>query len=194
MIKKSLFRFVTDRLALDFLTTLGGRGDMRNIEKLVDPSALLQWLVEANIVEAGDYEISQADVEAAIALRETIHQAISVWISMGVVSEVQAAILNEYAKAEVPVPELIAGQQPTMRRTVQGHQVAVAGLALVARDAIALLCSQQAGRVRACANPACQALFIDLSRPGMRRWCSMDQKGCGNRAKTGALRNRRRGN
>jgi predicted RNA-binding Zn ribbon-like protein len=42
-------------------------------------------------------------------------------------------------------------------------------------------------RVRACANPDCILWFVDTSRPGTRRWCSM--AACGNRDK--ALRHGR---
>ena len=36
-------------------------------------------------------------------------------------------------------------------------------------------------KVRRCANPECGWLFLDDSRAGKRRWCSM--LACGNRAK-----------
>jgi hypothetical protein len=36
-------------------------------------------------------------------------------------------------------------------------------------------------RVRRCANPECGWLFLDDSRAGKRRWCSMSS--CGNRAR-----------
>lgn len=36
-------------------------------------------------------------------------------------------------------------------------------------------------RIRRCANPDCVLWFLDVSRPGTRRWCSM--AGCGNREK-----------
>ncbi|MFI9249364.1 CGNR zinc finger domain-containing protein [Streptomyces sp. NPDC053069] len=42
------------------------------------------------------------------------------------------------------------------------------------------------GRVRACAGPHCAAWFLDTSRPGNRRWCSMGA--CGNQAKKSAWR------
>ncbi|MCL9761259.1 CGNR zinc finger domain-containing protein [Frankia sp. AiPa1] len=40
-----------------------------------------------------------------------------------------------------------------------------------------------------CAGPDCRALFLDGSRPGRRRWCSMNT--CGNKAKKAALRRTR---
>lgn len=38
-------------------------------------------------------------------------------------------------------------------------------------------------RIRRCAHPACVLYFLDTSRNGTRRWCSM--QACGNRAKAG---------
>lgn len=40
---------------------------------------------------------------------------------------------------------------------------------------------EQSERIRPCANPDCVLWFLDVSRPGKRRWCSM--AGCGNREK-----------
>ena len=45
-------------------------------------------------------------------------------------------------------------------------------------------------QVRSCAGPDCMILFIDTSRPGTRRWCSMEA--CGNQAKSAGLRRQRR--
>jgi predicted RNA-binding Zn ribbon-like protein len=64
-----------------------------------------------------------------------------------------------------------------------------ATLAVIARDAIDLVTSPAIARVRDCANPECNAMFLDSSRPGSRRWCSMGT--CGNQAKKSALRNKR---
>ena len=44
-----------------------------------------------------------------------------------------------------------------------------------------LLAGPRLGRVRRCANPQCLWLFLDDSKTGNRRWCSMAT--CGNRAK-----------
>jgi hypothetical protein len=63
-----------------------------------------------------------------------------------------------------------------------------ATLSLVARDALDLVTSPSLARLRNCAGPNCGALFLDTSRPGNRRWCSMGT--CGNRAKKETLRGR----
>jgi predicted RNA-binding Zn ribbon-like protein len=44
-----------------------------------------------------------------------------------------------------------------------------------------LLTGARLARIRRCANDRCLYLFVDDSRNGTRRWCSMSM--CGNRAK-----------
>ncbi len=46
------------------------------------------------------------------------------------------------------------------------------------------------GRLKACANSDCNLFFIDRSRPGTGRWCSMTT--CGNRMKARAHSSRQR--
>jgi predicted RNA-binding Zn ribbon-like protein len=58
---------------------------------------------------------------------------------------------------------------------------ALALLAPILWSAGDLLAGPRLDRVRRCANPECGWLFLDDSRAGKRRWCSMSA--CGNRAK-----------
>ncbi len=44
--------------------------------------------------------------------------------------------------------------------------------------------SRDRAAVRRCGNPGCTLLFLDTSKSGRRRWCSMQT--CGNRAKVAA--------
>jgi predicted RNA-binding Zn ribbon-like protein len=59
----------------------------------------------------------------------------------------------------------------------------------VVRAAAALLSSEEASRIRVCADPSCGWMFVDRSRNGLRRWCQMSS--CGTWEKT--RRRRRRG-
>ncbi len=52
-----------------------------------------------------------------------------------------------------------------------------------------LVVAGESSRVRTCASPTCQALFIDLSRNQSRRYC--DSRTCGNRLHVAAYRSRR---
>jgi predicted RNA-binding Zn ribbon-like protein len=53
----------------------------------------------------------------------------------------------------------------------------------VIRAAVELLCSPELARVKICeGSPGCGWLFLDTTKNGSRRWCSM--RDCGNREKT----------
>ena len=70
-----------------------------------------------------------------------------------------------------------------------GPDPAASALSAVARDAIGLFATADALRLRECASPECGLLFLDLSRPGRRRWCSSNA--CGGKARAAAYRQRR---
>ncbi len=53
----------------------------------------------------------------------------------------------------------------------------------------ALIVAGESSRLRTCASPPCQSLFVDLSRNQSRRYC--DSRTCGNRLHVAAYRSRR---
>jgi predicted RNA-binding Zn ribbon-like protein len=65
---------------------------------------------------------------------------------------------------------------------------ALAALGPIAVATARLLATADPHRLRTCAASDCAAWFLDTSKSGRRRWCSMER--CGNRAK--AARHRRR--
>jgi predicted RNA-binding Zn ribbon-like protein len=92
--------------------------------------------------------------------------------------------VNLAAAFATPVPRLEASG----RLRWHADDPVRALLSLAAQDALELVVSPAATRVRMCAGPHCGALFLDNSRPGTRRWCSMGT--CGNRAKKNTFRGR----
>ena len=66
------------------------------------------------------------------------------------------------------------GRLRTSRRSTRSS----APIVLAAAE---LLTSPQRLKIRACAAEDCGWLFLDTSRSGRRRWCTMES--CGNRAK-----------
>ena len=66
----------------------------------------------------------------------------------------------------------------------------LARLSPLAADLIELLSGADPDRLRTCADEACGRWFLDTSRGGRRRWCSMST--CGNRAKAERWRARHR--
>lgn len=185
------FRQGAGRLSLDYLRTLRYRGTPGVTEELADPAALVAWVRQCGPLIDGPRSAplpTAADVLAARALREAAYALVTTAVATGGPVAPAAAArtrLNRAAAAAVPVPHLTA--EGELRRRADDPVRAV--LALVARDALDLAASPALlPRVHACASPDCGALFLDNSRPGTRRWCSMDV--CGNRAKKSALRAR----
>jgi predicted RNA-binding Zn ribbon-like protein len=73
-------------------------------------------------------------------------------------------------------------------RESAGPDPVTGALAHIARESVEFVTGPELVRVRECAG--CTLLFIDRSRPGTRRWCSMER--CGNRNKTAHYRQKRR--
>lgn len=84
--------------------------------------------------------------------------------------------------------------RPVMRDGEPGELVVVdepAWLpAWTAAAAFVRMMGERPSRVRRCAHPDCILWFLDVSKNGSRRWCSME--GCGNRAKVGRFNQRHR--
>jgi len=176
------FRSGSGRICLDFMRTLRLRGLDGATEELDTPEALTAW-----VVQLGPYPEdtvvpvpSRAVLRQARDVREAVHTLLTTARSdsgpAGCPAEVRT-LLNRAASAAPPVPVL--DDHGGLVHTAADPVGAV--LADIARDALTLATSPALERVRACAGPACAAWFLDTSRPGNRRWCSMDA--CGNQAK-----------
>ncbi|MFE1193722.1 CGNR zinc finger domain-containing protein [Streptomyces olivaceoviridis] len=184
-----VFRQGAGRLSLDFLRTLRYRGDAGEVEELRTPEELLAWAEQccACVPAAASRPVRQEDVNRAREAREVLYGLLAGRLDgtgpVPVPADVRAR-LNAWASAPPPVPHLDAAG----RLRWQAGDVAGAVLSLVARDALDLVTSPAMERVRRCAGPRCGALFLDNSRPGSRRWCSMGA--CGNHEKKRARRER----
>jgi predicted RNA-binding Zn ribbon-like protein len=179
------FRFTPSRLSLNFVATVGERGH-RNIERLPTPSDLARWCTEAGLLRHPPV-VSATDLVAAQQLREAIYQTVRAVSDRAIPNPKDIAEINLWAEQLPLIPQLgLDGGSVALKE----NQCISAVLSEIARDAIDLLGSPLRERIKACANPKCAMLFLDTSRPGQRRWCSMEGNGCGNRAKKAAYRHR----
>lgn len=87
----------------------------------------------------------------------------------------QASVIR-YARAGVTVERHFDGAHP------------LAVLTPIALSAFDFATSARPDRLRPCAADGCQRWFLDTSKSGRRRWCSMER--CGNRAKAERYRQR----
>jgi predicted RNA-binding Zn ribbon-like protein len=167
-------------VCLAFANTRYWRGTSEPTEDLRTPDDLLRWAAKTERLPSAmmkRFEASSELLEDAIEMREVIHRCFAATAAGRAPSERDLGALNSVL-ADAP-----------QRRRVRPHgwdigwAEASAGtlLAPVLWSAADLLVGNQRLRVRQCANPACGWLFLDTSKGGNRRWCSMSA--CGNRAK-----------
>jgi predicted RNA-binding Zn ribbon-like protein len=177
--------FLPGRLCLDLVATDGERW-RRRFERMRTPEDMGRWYVQAGLLTQPP-PVTREELEAARRLREAIDRAARGLAEGREPSSGDVALINRAAAPPDLVPQLQAGG----RRSWGGTVTATAALSTVARDAVDLLSGPLRARIRECARPDCALLFVDTSRPGQRRWCSM--AGCGNRTKTAAYRRRQAG-
>lgn len=175
------FRFVSGRPFLDLAATLGKRSSDR-IERLGTPADLSRWLLATGLYQR-EGEVSPSDLAAARRLREAIFGCVSAAVDGRALPRRGVAIVNLWARRAIRSPRLrpsgaLSWSRPTVRHA----------LAEVARDAARTLGGDLRSRMRKCGRPECSIFFLDDSRTGQRRWCSMAS--CGNRMKVARFRQR----
>jgi predicted RNA-binding Zn ribbon-like protein len=172
------FRLGNRRPCIALVATLGDRGTPESLERIPDPERLARWCVEGSFLPVLP-KISTQEAVAVRHLREAIYRtACAVRQSRKPLPE-DVATINTWAARGTLVPELsFDGRSADWKSERMLSPV----LATIARDAIDMLTETPPARIKLCADPTCRGLFVDESRPGKRRWCSMNF--CGNRAKS----------
>jgi predicted RNA-binding Zn ribbon-like protein len=177
------FRFRGGCNAIDLPATLQARLKPAPRELLGTPGDLARWLRAAGLAACLP-ETTEADLATAHALREAIY-ALANGLRTGNDDTAARVVLNRIASGAPAVPQLLPNGGG-----VHLDGSADALLVTLAREAITLLGGEDAGHIRQCESPTCTLLFIDTSRKGTRRWCSMSA--CGTRAKVAEFRRRKR--
>ncbi|MFD4835283.1 CGNR zinc finger domain-containing protein [Streptomyces uncialis] len=173
---ETAFRFDPGALCLELLLT-GGPGWLARFEVLHEPADLARWAVLSRLPDGLDLTVDEDELAAARTVRDALH-----------------VITADRAHGRTPDPARLAEVSAAaavpplgVRFTPDGGRAWAPGatggqlLSTVARDAVELFGGPHGDRVRECATDNCALLFVDTSRPGRRRWCSMER--CGNRHK-----------
>ena len=179
-------------LCLSFANTRYWRGSPAPTETLTGPHDLLHWCagegradpalvaaIQARWAEAKDEAAKGLDL--ALAWREAIFAVFAATARGAAPAEVDLDLLNEALEAAPGRHRLVreaAGWRWILPAPTPGPAALLAPALWSAGD---LLAGGRLGRVRQCANERCLWLFLDDSKSGTRRWCSMAS--CGNRAK-----------
>ncbi|MWC00307.1 CGNR zinc finger domain-containing protein [Agromyces seonyuensis] len=151
-------------------------------ERLNTPVELGEWFGARLPFAIG--QARSRDLFDAVALRDAIARMVAAAAAGAELRPADVDLVNLYA-ATPDIPPSLGGGSRQAGRSVQS---VAQSLSTIARDAVGLFDPANEGRIRICEGQ-CGYLFLDTSRAGTRRWCSMQR--CGNRAKVRAHRARK---
>jgi hypothetical protein len=194
-------RFCTGRPCLDLAHT-GGEGDLARWEILHTPADLGHVL--GVILGLPALPATEADLAAMRPLRAAVTRIAyghalaatpppddlaAIPPARAEVARIASGLVDGTGSkpADIAVVNEVAARPPLVHALrLEGGTTVVAptvdaALATLACDAVDLFGGPLAHRIRMCAADNCGLLLVDTSRPGRRRWCSMER--CGNRAK-----------
>ncbi|HZR06801.1 MAG TPA: CGNR zinc finger domain-containing protein [Candidatus Udaeobacter sp.] len=182
--------------ALDFVNTLDERLSATPVERLNSYAALTSFARQARLIDrntANRLLTQTSQTEGKRVLRETL-----------AFRELLYSVLREYASHRAPgaseaaaLNDRLACARLHRRFIVRPEQISATWDEPLAPDRLVwelavatedLLLHNKLGRFRKCAASDCGTLFLDLSKTGRRKWCSMAN--CGNRNKVQRFRAR----
>ncbi|WP_416307441.1 CGNR zinc finger domain-containing protein [Neptunicella sp. SCSIO 80796] len=173
------FVFVGNNLALDFCNTqVAERKKVRDL--LLTWSDFYHW---AELAELPVEQQPDVEFERVLALRADMTQLIADKAEGHVSASPKLDLLNDYLGIAHDLQHLDFNAASGEFILQPRHRLlpVSAVLAKIAEAAAQALVAEQRYPVKKCANPDCVLHFLDTSRTGKRKWCSMDI--CGNRTK-----------
>ena len=199
MNQDSHFVFDGGTLALDLLNTWRFNAD-QPLDLLQGPEDLVIWLAAAGLPD-GAYcvELSSSPPNRRILLDEAL------WLRRDILLIVQSLVAGELpppytvdalnrilteSGTSFRLDSLTIPPEGDQEKRMEGqlvlnvheHISSVLGvLQPIALSAARIVTEANPTRIRQCASSNCMYWFLDTSKSGRRRWCSMSR--CGNRAK-----------
>ncbi|MGL6236076.1 MAG: CGNR zinc finger domain-containing protein [Segniliparus sp.] len=173
----AVFRLDNASLAFRFTATLTDRPG-RAFERLGTPGLLGLWL-RANGLGFVAEPLAEGDLVAAVRLREHVYAAGAAVAAGRRPAPEDSGAINEWSRKGRPWLRLDDGVAQWTGSSMDD------ALSVLAADAAQTLGGPDRARVKACSDEHCRGLYLDTSRGGNRRWCSMNF--CGNRAKKAAM-------
>jgi predicted RNA-binding Zn ribbon-like protein len=167
------FRFDPGSLCLELLATSGSSA-LGFQDTLLTPADLAAWTAQSRLAPTPALEISELDVVLARQFRDALHRMATARIDEERPRPEDLDLINRAANHLPLTPAIGQDGERRWQGSTNGPQL----LATIAHDAVNLLTGSLARHLRRCAAEHCGLIYVDISRPGNRRWCSMER--CGN--------------
>ncbi len=174
--------FIAGHVALDFVNTAEERGHPDAGDALSTPADLTLWgqrrdLIARTIAANGD---EQAELGRAIEARELLYDLFFARVHGQAMREAQLARLAELAAEAYGAGRLQSTDDGGLGwRWARSELTTVRHIAVT--SAVDLLRNSPAPRLKQCPGDHCGWFFLDATKRGNRRWCSMSE--CGQEAK-----------
>jgi predicted RNA-binding Zn ribbon-like protein len=182
--------FIAGHVALDFVNTAEERGHPDAAEALRTPGDLRLWGQRYGLISAAEGLAVDDEAELGLALeaRELLYALLLARVHGAPAPDAQFARLAEIARQAY----VAAALQPDGDGSVSWHwspsELSTVRHVAVA-NAVDLLRREPSDRLKQCPGEHCGWFFLDTTRRGNRRWCSMSE--CGQEAKDERRRARR---
>jgi predicted RNA-binding Zn ribbon-like protein len=180
-----------DDLCLAFVNTCYWRGSPSATDDLRGTGDLLAFATAGGVEPALGDALARhweahplaADLAfaAAVEVRETLHRVFAAIAEGAMAAAADLAAFNGALAAAAERTRMTPRDGSYVWEVTFPGRTAVGLLSPVLWSAADLLTGTRRDRVRQCDNPQCRWVFLDDSKSGNRRWCSMAS--CGNRAK-----------
>jgi len=186
-------------LCLDFANTVSWRGSAEPADRLPTYRELVRFFVQSGLLSETEARRLQRAatlrpgaaaraLRRAVGLREALYRTFSGLAAGDSPRPSDLATLNALLPAALGHLR-VSREGGRFGWRWDGKTRALDGLLWpVVRDAAVFLTSTEFSRLRRCQNPHCRWVFIDTTKSGTRRWCSMAV--CGNRDKLRRFRQR----
>ncbi|KZZ84386.1 CGNR zinc finger domain-containing protein [Bacillus sp. SJS] len=158
----------------------------QTIDILIEPSKTLQWLEDNKLFRKSDFqalknvEIHNSLTEELKSLRDLSKMILGDLEKQGKLSLNLTEQLKRLTK-QIKVSLSIDSEFDKLTLVFEGLTTIEHVQYTIIQSIIQTLNSTPAHRVRKCEHQECQLYFVDTSKSGKRRWCSMEL--CGNRQK-----------
>lgn len=179
------FDLCGDHLAVNFANTVSQRHTVNPIERLVDFPSLVAFARQSGVLPVArahklvawaqrEPALARQYLDEAIALRDALYRLFAELAGGRRPQERDVALLDHWFKR-------LALGADLKWHWAAGRDAPDALMAPIVEAAVALATAGERERIRLCGADDCVWLFVDTSKNGKRRWCTME--GCGNRMK-----------